>query len=108
MQANRKENFNPDNQETDEIMVSTRNDLDPINELICSNCLLFQNCSAHCEHLVEIYARIGQEFYDKEYIYQPNLMRTKKQQDMIVEKMTHIINKYLKEKEICYGTERDV
>jgi len=44
MQANRKENFNPDTSETDEIVVSTRNDLDPINELICSNCLLYVNC----------------------------------------------------------------
>lgn len=108
MQANRKENFNPDTSETDEIVVSTRNDLDPINELICSNCLLYVNCSAACEHLDEVYSRIGYEFYDKEYIYQPKLMRAKGKREEIYKIVTRIIKEYLKEKEICYGTERDV
>jgi hypothetical protein len=89
------------------IVVSTKNDPDPINELICSKCLLFTNCSAACEHLDEVYSRIGYEFYDKEYIYQPKLMRSKGKRDEIYQIVKNIVNEYLKEKEICYGGETD-
>lgn len=104
----KKKIFSQDPREQVKIDTMVKNLSDPINDLICSHCLLYTNCSAHCEHIEEIYARIGREFYDKEYIYQPNLMSIPKRRDMIVKKMTDIINEYLKEKEICYGTERDV
>jgi len=102
-----KENFKPEPQESVKIEVTVKNLSDPINDLICANCLIYVNCSESCEHLKEIYSRIGQEFYDDETLYQPDHLRTKKMQNRIRSRVIHIVNEYLKEKEICYGTERD-
>jgi hypothetical protein len=107
MFAERKENFRPEPQESVKIDVSVKNLSDPINELICSNCLVYANCSESCDHLVEVYSRIGREFYDDDTLYQPKHLRTKKSRDNIRGRVIQIVKEYLKEKEICYGTERD-
>ena len=102
-----EEIFSQDPREQVKIDVSVKSLKDPINDLICSHCLVYVNCSESCEHLKEIYSRIGQEFYDDETLYQPNHLRTKKSQNNIRSRVIQIVKEYLKEKEICYGTEGD-
>jgi len=102
-----KEKFSQKSVKSGEIVVSVKNDSDPINDLICSKCLLYTNCSAACEHLDEVYSHIGHEFYNKDYIYQPKLMRAKGKRDEIRRIVTNIVNEYLKEKEIHNGGETD-
>ena len=99
--------FSQNPREQVKIDVSVKNLSDPINDLICSNCLVYANCSAACEHLDEVYSRIGQEFYDDETLYRPKHLRTKKSRDNIRSRVIQIVKEYLKEKEICYGTEGD-
>ena len=107
MSPEAKEKISRDSVKSDNIMISVKNESDPINDLICSKCLLYTNCSAACEHLDEVYSRIGHEFYDKDYIYQPKLMRSKGRRNEIYRIVTNIVEEYLKEKEICYGRETD-
>ena len=102
-----KENFKPEPQESVKIEVEVKNLSDPINDLICANCLLYVNCSESCEHLKEIYSRIGQEFYNDETLYQPDHLRTKKVRNRIRSRVIQIVKEYLKEKEIYHGTEGD-
>ena len=103
----RKKIFVQDPREQVKIDVTVKNLSDPINDLICSHCLIYVNCSESCEHLKEIYSRIGQEFYDDESLYQPNHLRTKKVRNRIRSRVIQIVKEYLIEKELCYGTEGD-
>lgn len=96
--------FSQNPREQVKIEVKVKNASDPINDLICSNCLLYVNCSAACEHLDEVYSRIGQEFYDNPIIYELNKQSGKKRRD-IKSRIIQIIKEYLKEKEICYGNQ---
>jgi uncharacterized Ntn-hydrolase superfamily protein len=107
MYSERKENFKPEPRESVKIDVTVKNLSDPINDLICRNCLIYVNCSESCEHLKEIYSRIGREFYDDETLYQPNHLRTKNVRNRIRSRVIQIVTEYLKEKEIHYGTEGD-
>lgn len=103
----RKKIFTQDPREQVKIDSTVKNLSDPINDLICSQCLIYVNCSESCEHLKEIYSRIGQEFYDDETLYQPKHLRTKKMLNDIRSRVIQIVKEYLREKEICYGTEGD-
>lgn len=78
----------------------TETPLDPVTEFVCSKCLLYQNCSASCEHIEEIYSRIGHRFRDDELIYTPTSRLSEDGRAIIRDKITYIIKEYLKEQEI--------
>jgi len=72
---------------------------DPVNELICSKCLLYRNCSASCEIKDEVYSRIGRRFVNSNIIYTPPHRLTKDMRHIIRTRITDIIREYLQEQE---------
>lgn len=101
-----KEKIKPSTREHVRIETKVKNLSDPVNDLICSHCLVYVNCSESCEHIKEVYARIGEEFYNDDTLYKSGKLKTQDHNRIRI-RMESIIKEYLKEKEICYGIQGD-